>query len=57
VPAVAVRLRRLPCPSCGGPHGRPAVSGPTGAGVRFSLAHSGGPALLGLAAEPVGVDI
>uniref|UniRef100_A0AAU2W2A1 4'-phosphopantetheinyl transferase superfamily protein n=1 Tax=Streptomyces sp. NBC_00008 TaxID=2903610 RepID=A0AAU2W2A1_9ACTN len=49
----AVRLTREPCPSCGGPHGRPA----TGGGVHFSLSHTRGVALLALADEPVGVDV
>jgi 4'-phosphopantetheinyl transferase len=57
VPAASVRLTRLPCPGCGGPHGRPAVAGPAGTGVHFSLSHSGGLALLGLASRPVGVDV
>ncbi|MGX7761505.1 4'-phosphopantetheinyl transferase family protein [Streptomyces angustmyceticus] len=52
-----VPLTRLPCPGCGGPHGRPAVAGAGGGAVHFSLSHSGGLALLGLAARPVGVDI
>lgn len=49
----AVRLTREPCPSCGGPHGRPA----TGGGVHFSLSHTRGVALLAFADEPVGVDV
>lgn len=49
----AVRLTREPCPSCGGPHGRPA----TDAGVHFSLSHTRGVALLAFADEPVGVDV
>ncbi|MGX1880792.1 4'-phosphopantetheinyl transferase family protein [Streptomyces sp. NPDC055287] len=50
----AVRLHREPCPSCGGPHGRPATAdGP----VHFSLSHSGNVALLACAAVPVGVDV
>lgn len=57
LPAASVRLTRLPCPGCGGPHGRPAMAGPFGARVHFSLSHSGGMALLGLATEPVGVDL
>ncbi|WP_063759845.1 4'-phosphopantetheinyl transferase family protein [Streptomyces sclerotialus] len=57
LPAARVPLTRLPCPGCGGPHGRPAVAGPYGAYVHFSLSHTGGLALLGLAARPVGVDV
>ncbi|MEN8654548.1 4'-phosphopantetheinyl transferase superfamily protein [Streptomyces sp. 21So2-11] len=49
-----VPLRREPCVSCGGPHGRPV----TGDGrIHFSLSHSGDLALLACAALPVGVDI
>lgn len=48
-----VPLTRDPCPSCGGPHGRPT----TGGGVHFSLSHSRGVALLAFADVPVGVDI
>lgn len=49
----AVPLTREPCPSCGGPHGRPA----TGGGVHFSLSHTRGVALLAFADVPVGVDV
>ncbi|MFF7333227.1 4'-phosphopantetheinyl transferase superfamily protein [Streptomyces sp. NPDC008150] len=52
-----VPLTRLPCPGCGGPHGRPAVAGPAGAGLHFSLSRTAGAALLGVAAAPVGVDL
>ncbi|NUS30319.1 MAG: 4'-phosphopantetheinyl transferase superfamily protein, partial [Streptomyces sp.] len=57
VPAAAVRLTRLPCPGCGGPHGRPALAGPTGDRVHFSVSRTGGLALLGLASQPLGVDV
>ncbi|MER6348136.1 4'-phosphopantetheinyl transferase family protein [Streptomyces sp. NPDC001595] len=57
LPPAAVRLVREPCPGCGGPHGRPAVAGPAGARLHFSLSHAEGLALLALAAEPVGVDV
>ncbi|GGM15633.1 hypothetical protein GCM10010129_69820 [Streptomyces fumigatiscleroticus] len=57
LPAASVPLTRLPCPGCGGPHGRPAVAGPAGADLHFSLSHSGGLALLALARVPVGVDV
>ncbi|MFG3497976.1 4'-phosphopantetheinyl transferase family protein [Streptomyces sp. NPDC047928] len=50
----AVRLVREACPSCGGPHGRPATGEP---GLHFSLSHSGDLALVALAAAPVGVDV
>ncbi|MFD0019623.1 4'-phosphopantetheinyl transferase family protein [Streptomyces sp. NPDC058382] len=49
----AVRLTREPCPSCGGPHGRPATDGD----VHFSLSHTRGVALLAFADTPVGVDV
>ncbi|MEU1349096.1 4'-phosphopantetheinyl transferase family protein [Streptomyces sp. NPDC005775] len=49
----SVPLTRDPCPSCGGPHGRPV----TGGGVHFSLSHSRGVALLAFADVPVGVDV
>ncbi|WP_328892253.1 4'-phosphopantetheinyl transferase family protein [Streptomyces sp. NBC_00236] len=49
----AVRLTREPCPSCGGPHGRPATDG----GVHFSLSHTRGVALLAFADTPVGADV
>nr|WP_245238688.1 4'-phosphopantetheinyl transferase superfamily protein [Streptomyces sp. MZ04] len=55
VDPTAVELVRLPCPGCGGPHGRPAVAG--GAGPHFSLSHTDGLALLAFADRPVGVDI
>jgi 4'-phosphopantetheinyl transferase len=58
-----LRLRRAPCPGCGGPHGRPELESPagTGAGARtqlhFSLSHAGGIVLVALADRPVGVDV
>ncbi|MET8772983.1 4'-phosphopantetheinyl transferase superfamily protein [Streptomyces sp. NPDC004658] len=60
LPPREVAYIREPCPGCGGPHGRPALrprpgSGPPG--LHFSLSHSSGRALLGLAAVPVGVDV
>ncbi|MFF1926001.1 4'-phosphopantetheinyl transferase family protein [Streptomyces sp. NPDC058221] len=53
VAPAAVPLRREPCPSCGGPHGRPATDG----GVHFSLSHTRGIALLAFAGTPVGADV
>ncbi|MEW2180131.1 4'-phosphopantetheinyl transferase superfamily protein [Streptomyces sp. NPDC005406] len=49
----AVPFTREPCPSCGGPHGRPATEGK----VHFSLSHTRGVALLAFADAPVGVDV
>lgn len=45
---------RDPCPSCGGPHGRPSVDDSY---VRFSLSHSSPMVLLALSSTSVGVDI
>ncbi|MFE9022963.1 4'-phosphopantetheinyl transferase family protein [Streptomyces sp. NPDC007808] len=45
---------REPCPGCGGAHGRPALAA---APLHFSLSHSGGVALVGVAAVPLGVDV
>lgn len=56
VPPREVALVREPCPGCGGPHGRPAVPG-TPPPLHFSLSHSHGLALIGVAAVPVGVDV
>ncbi len=39
-----------------GPHGKPELAGPT-PGLGFNLSHSGGLALVALAAGPVGVDV
>lgn len=55
VAPATVELVRLPCPLCGGPHGRPAVAG--GAGPHFSLSHTDGLALLAFADRPVGADV
>ncbi|MER7224223.1 4'-phosphopantetheinyl transferase superfamily protein, partial [Streptomyces rubradiris] len=57
LPPAGVALTRLPCPGCGGPHGRPAVAGPAGDRLHFSLSHTAGLALLALAGRPVGVDV
>jgi 4'-phosphopantetheinyl transferase len=53
---------REACPGCGGPHGRPVLwPGPEARGhepaVHFSLSHSSGRALVGVASAPIGVDI
>lgn len=54
-----VRFFREPCPGCGDPHGRPAVEGPLGTRppLHFSLSHSSGLALVGVAGAPLGVDV
>ncbi|GAA1015468.1 MULTISPECIES: 4'-phosphopantetheinyl transferase family protein [Streptomyces] len=49
-------LRRAPCPRCGGPHGRPVLAGRPGA-PHFSLSHSHGLVLYGVAGTAVGVDV
>ncbi|WP_267040154.1 4'-phosphopantetheinyl transferase superfamily protein [Streptomyces sp. NBC_00347] len=49
-----VRFFREPCPGCGGPHGRPAV---TDAPLHFSLSHAGDAVLVAFADRPVGVDV
>ncbi|WEH35900.1 4'-phosphopantetheinyl transferase superfamily protein [Streptomyces sp. AM 4-1-1] len=53
--ARAVRMDRETCPTCGGPHGRPAVAG--AGGPHFSLSHSGDLALIAIADTPVGTDV
>ncbi len=50
-----LRFVRRSCPCCGGPHGRPALAG-SGA-PHFSLSHTGGLVLIGVAGRPVGVDV
>jgi 4'-phosphopantetheinyl transferase len=51
----AIELRRLACPLCGGPHGRPALAG---TGPAFSLSRARGWAGIAVGtAEPLGVDL
>ncbi|MCY0960404.1 4'-phosphopantetheinyl transferase family protein [Streptomyces sp. H27-H5] len=50
-----LRFKREPCPCCGEPHGRPALTGPDA--PHFSLSHTGGLVLIAVAARPVGVDV
>ncbi|MFE9251087.1 4'-phosphopantetheinyl transferase family protein [Streptomyces sp. NPDC007088] len=50
----ALRFVRQDCPSCGGPHGRPALEG---AGPAFSLSHGGDLVAIAVAARAVGVDV
>ncbi|WRZ95446.1 4'-phosphopantetheinyl transferase superfamily protein [Streptomyces sp. NBC_01007] len=48
---------RADCPRCGGPHGRPVLSGAGPDAPHFSLSHSRGTVLVGIARAPVGVDV
>jgi 4'-phosphopantetheinyl transferase len=49
---------RTDCRWCGDPdHGKPALAGPDGVGVSFSLSHTAGLALLAVAAREVGADV
>ncbi|MFF7637020.1 4'-phosphopantetheinyl transferase family protein [Kitasatospora sp. NPDC008050] len=56
VPPGQVAFARANCPRCGGPHGRPVLAGLHPA-THFSLSHSHGLALIGVAGAPVGVDV
>ncbi|MEV7280459.1 4'-phosphopantetheinyl transferase superfamily protein [Streptomyces sp. NPDC093111] len=47
---------RQECPGCGGPHGRPVLTGEA-AGLHFSLSHSRDLALVAFAPVPVGADV
>lgn len=51
----AVVVGAAPCPSCGGPHGRPVL--PQAPGLHVSLSHASGLAAVALAAHEVGVDV
>ncbi|MDH6542292.1 4'-phosphopantetheinyl transferase family protein [Streptomyces lavendulae] len=51
-----VRFMREPCPGCGEPHGRPALSPPPPP-LHYSLSHSGGVAMIGVGTVPLGVDV
>jgi 4'-phosphopantetheinyl transferase len=51
---------REPCPTCGGPSGKPVLTSAHNAaapGPSFSLAHSGDAVAIAVAAQPVGVDV
>jgi len=53
-PPESIRLSRT-CPTCGKPHGKPAL---LGSGIELSLSHSGEAVALALAeGAPVGVDV
>lgn len=51
-----LRFVRERCDDCGGEHGRPALA-ESSPPLHFSLSHSAGIALVGIAAVPVGVDV
>ncbi|MEU9118040.1 4'-phosphopantetheinyl transferase superfamily protein [Streptomyces sp. NPDC048483] len=53
-PPAEISFVRAPCPSCGGPHGRPSLPGHT---LHFSLSHAGDVVVLAYAQAPVGVDV
>ncbi|WP_405959405.1 4'-phosphopantetheinyl transferase superfamily protein (plasmid) [Streptomyces sp. NBC_00868] len=55
IPPRELRFVREPCPGCGAAHGRPALK-ESAAPLHFSLSHSDGTALVGIAAVPIGVD-
>jgi 4'-phosphopantetheinyl transferase len=48
---------REPCPTCGGPSGKPVLASPPAPGLSFSLAHSGDAVAIAVAGQPVGVDV
>ncbi|MFC7309345.1 4'-phosphopantetheinyl transferase family protein [Streptomyces monticola] len=52
----AVSFTREPCPGCGEPHGRPCVFPPDPC-LHFSLGHSHGMAVIGVASTVLGVDV
>ncbi|WP_217246047.1 4'-phosphopantetheinyl transferase superfamily protein [Streptomyces sp. AC602_WCS936] len=52
----SLRLGRDTCPCCDEPHGRPVLDSPD-APLHFSLSHSNGMALIGIAPVPIGVDV
>ena len=63
----SLAFTREPCPTCGGPSGKPVLASPPvpGAagpatpapGLSFSLAHSGDSVVVAVAGQPVGVDV
>ncbi|MEV6192525.1 4'-phosphopantetheinyl transferase superfamily protein [Streptomyces sp. NPDC051920] len=52
-----LEFARAACPRCGGPHGRPVLRGAGPSSPHFSLSHSRGAVLVGVAHAPVGVDV
>ncbi|MFH9065396.1 4'-phosphopantetheinyl transferase family protein [Streptomyces coeruleorubidus] len=57
LPPGRLPLEREPCAACGGPHGRPVLSTGPGGVLHFSLSHSHGLAVFGVARSPLGVDV
>jgi 4'-phosphopantetheinyl transferase len=53
-PPAGLRFGREPCPACGGPNGRPRLSGREM--PHFSLAHSGDAIAIVVGPDPVGID-
>jgi 4'-phosphopantetheinyl transferase len=49
-----LRFGRAPCPVCGGPAGRPWLSGRDA--PHFSLSHSGNAIVIAIGPDPVGID-
>jgi 4'-phosphopantetheinyl transferase len=56
LPPQDVAYLREPCPSCGAPHGRPALDS-ADRPLHFSLSRSAGLMLIAIAPAPVGVDV
>jgi len=48
---------REPCPTCGGPSGKPVLASQEAPVPAFSLAHSGDVVAIAVAVRPVGVDV
>ena len=48
---------REPCPTCGGPSGKPVLASQDAPVPAFSLAHSGDVVAVAVAGQPVGVDV
>jgi 4'-phosphopantetheinyl transferase len=48
---------RDPCPTCGGPSGKPVLASQDAPVPAFSLAHSGDAVAIAVAGRPVGVDV
>jgi 4'-phosphopantetheinyl transferase len=48
---------REPCPTCGGPAGKPVLASQPSPAPSFSLAHSGDVVVIAVAGQPVGIDV